>query len=170
MQVNVFPVQLVFTVQQEPSLNQEPHRSHVHLEHTIPLNIQDILWTASLVNLDLPVQRLTRHLVLNLVKMVRLITKVPSWKKLHLLLPLQTHPLFHTKAIFYINYTVKPVWKRTSWGPAFVFGIDRCSVYTGWIYIDFLYWDFIQNSIYTGFRFIQGSVNEGFTVSAQIWR
>jgi len=47
---------------------------------------------------------------------------------------------------------------RTSSGSAFVFRIDRYSVNTGKINKDFLHWDFISSSVYTGFRFIAGSV------------
>ena len=43
----------------------------------------------------------------------------------------------------------------------FVFGIDRCSVYTGELNIDFLHLDFLS-SVYTGYQFIQGSVQTDF--------
>jgi hypothetical protein len=46
------------------------------------------------------------------------------------------------------------LYKQNLLGPNFVFGIDRCSVFTGLSNKDyFLHWDFI----YTGLRFIQGS-------------
>ena len=51
----------------------------------------------------------------------------------------------------------------TSLGPSFVFGIDRCSVYTGKILTLGIYlkFDLYMISVYSGFcldRFIQGSV------------
>ena len=39
-----------------------------------------------------------------------------------------------------------------------VLRIDKCSVYTGWISKDFLHRNFIYCLVYTGLRFIQGSV------------
>ena len=46
-----------------------------------------------------------------------------------------------------------------------MFGIDRCLVYTDYFSKDFLLWDCIKRLVYyTGFWFIQGSVEKIFTV------
>jgi hypothetical protein len=37
---------------------------------------------------------------------------------------------------------MKPALNRTALGLPFIFGIDRCLVYTGKINKDFLHWDF----------------------------
>jgi hypothetical protein len=48
-----------------------------------------------------------------------------------------------------------------------MFGIDRCLVYTDYFSKDFLLWDCIKRLVYyTGFWFIQGSVEKIFTVLA----
>jgi hypothetical protein len=56
------------------------------------------------------------------------------------------------KLIFIWLNTVKSVQLE----PAFVFGRDRCLVYSGLIYNDFLHWDFIWSTAYGGFCFTQG--------------
>ena len=58
----------------------------------------------------------------------------------------------------------------TSLGPTFVLRIDRFSLYTGYFNKDFLYWGliYLQFGIYTGFWFIQRSVETGFIVTQKI--
>lgn len=57
---------------------------------------------------------------------------------------------------------------RSSLEQNFVFGTERCLVYTGWLNKDFLYWDLIFSSVYTGFRIIQHSVSTDFTENNEV--
>ena len=52
-------------------------------------------------------------------------------------------------------------------GTSFMFGIEKCLIYTGLINKEFLHLDF-KFGLYTRFRFIQGSVKSGFTVVSQL--
>ena len=66
-------------------------------------------------------------------------------------------PTFAPEAIFC------PWGQHLSLRPSFVFGINRCSVYTGWISKDLLILDFILSTNHAGFCFMQSSVNTDFT-------
>ena len=57
---------------------------------------------------------------------------------------------------------------RTFLGAIFLFRLDKCSVYTGYINIIFLHWDFTQSWVKIGFQCMQGSAYRGLTVY-DIW-
>ena len=58
-----------------------------------------------------------------------IVTQVQTFLDMHQVI--SAGPFLYAFIQEVINYTVKPVLNQTSFGPCFVFRIDRCFIYTG---------------------------------------